>query len=156
MKKHNRPNLWNECSQPGFCFHLYFFPMSSQCCLGMYLPPHLFSGKMGRKLTLSQAPVGGSWLSCNPILFIPLPLAGISLEADMSPILARVMWSKLSWELKNVSYTLKKEILLDMFPFFLWIVFLYFFTLITKEDFLIPPCYSLELCIQMSISCSLL
>ena len=29
------------------------------------------------------------------------------------------------------------------------IVFLYFFALITEEDFLISPCYSLELCIQM-------
>ena len=32
------------------------------------------------------------------------------------------------------------------------IVPLYFFTLITEEGFLIFPCYSLELCIQMSIS----
>ena len=32
------------------------------------------------------------------------------------------------------------------------IVFLYFFALITEEDFLICPCYSLELCIQMGIS----
>ena len=32
------------------------------------------------------------------------------------------------------------------------IVFLYFFTLITEEDFLISLCYSLELCIQMWIS----
>ena len=32
------------------------------------------------------------------------------------------------------------------------IVFLYFFALITEEDFLIAPCYSLELCIQMDIS----
>ena len=32
------------------------------------------------------------------------------------------------------------------------IVFLYFFTLITEEGFLISPCYSLELCIQMGIS----
>ena len=31
-------------------------------------------------------------------------------------------------------------------------VFLYFFALITEEDFLISPCYSLELCIQMGIS----
>ena len=29
------------------------------------------------------------------------------------------------------------------------IVFLYFFALITEEGFLIFPCYSLELCIQM-------
>src|SRR5574337_614017 len=31
-------------------------------------------------------------------------------------------------------------------------VFLYFFALITEEDFLISPCYSLELCIQRGIS----
>ena len=31
------------------------------------------------------------------------------------------------------------------------IVFLYFFALITDEGFLISPCYSLELCIQMLI-----
>ena len=31
------------------------------------------------------------------------------------------------------------------------IVFLYFFALITEEDFLISLCYSLELCIQMGI-----
>ena len=34
------------------------------------------------------------------------------------------------------------------------IVFLYFFAVITEEGFLISPCYSLELCIQMDI-CSL-
>ena len=32
------------------------------------------------------------------------------------------------------------------------IAFLYFFALITEEGFLISPCYSLELCIQMGIS----
>ena len=32
------------------------------------------------------------------------------------------------------------------------IVFLYFFALITEEGFLISPCYSLELHIQMGIS----
>ena len=32
------------------------------------------------------------------------------------------------------------------------IVFLYFFLLITEENFLISPCYSLELCIQMGKS----
>ena len=32
------------------------------------------------------------------------------------------------------------------------IVFLYFFALIAEEGFLIPHCYSLELCIQMGIS----
>ena len=32
------------------------------------------------------------------------------------------------------------------------IVFLYFFALIPEEGFLISPCYSLELCIQLGIS----
>ena len=32
------------------------------------------------------------------------------------------------------------------------IVFLYFFSLLTEEGFLISPCYSLELCIQMGVS----
>ena len=32
------------------------------------------------------------------------------------------------------------------------IVFPYFFALIAEEGFLISPCYSLELCIQMGIS----
>jgi len=32
------------------------------------------------------------------------------------------------------------------------VVFLYFFALTTEEGFLISPCYSLELCIQMLIS----
>ena len=33
-----------------------------------------------------------------------------------------------------------------------YIVFLYFCALVTVEGFLISPCYSLELCIQMGIS----
>ena len=32
------------------------------------------------------------------------------------------------------------------------VAFLYFFALINEEGFLISPCYSLELCIQMGIS----
>ena len=31
------------------------------------------------------------------------------------------------------------------------VVFLYFIALITEEGFLISPCYSLELCIQMGM-----
>ena len=31
-------------------------------------------------------------------------------------------------------------------------IVLYFFALITEEGFLISPCYSVELCIQMGIS----
>ena len=36
--------------------------------------------------------------------------------------------------------------------FLILLFFLYLFALITEEDFLISPCYSLELCIQMNIS----
>ena len=32
------------------------------------------------------------------------------------------------------------------------VVFLYLFALIMEEGFLISPCYSLELCIQMDVS----
>ena len=32
------------------------------------------------------------------------------------------------------------------------VVFLYFFALISEEGFLISPCYSLELCVQMGLS----
>ena len=32
-----------------------------------------------------------------------------------------------------------------------FVVFLYFFALVTEEGFLISPCYPLELCIQMGI-----
>ena len=32
------------------------------------------------------------------------------------------------------------------------VIFLYFFALISEEGFLISPCYSLELCLQMLIS----
>ena len=32
------------------------------------------------------------------------------------------------------------------------IIFFYFFALITEEGFLISPCYSLELCIQIGLS----
>ena len=32
------------------------------------------------------------------------------------------------------------------------VVFLYFFALVTEEGFLISPCYSSELCIQVGIS----
>ena len=41
---------------------------------------------------------------------------------------------------------------LEEIPSFSNYIFLYFFALITEEGFLISPCYSLELCIQMGIS----
>ena len=52
-----------------------------------------------------------------------------------------------AWNVPLVSLIFWKRSRLSYF-----IVFLYFFVLITKEDFLISSCYSLELCIQMLIS----
>ena len=60
-------------------------------------------------------------------------------------------------------YPLLRSSLHEMFPWYLnflqdisslshSIVFLYFFALISEKGFLISPCYSLELCIQMLIS----
>ena len=51
-----------------------------------------------------------------------------------------------AWNIPLVSLIFFKRSL--VFP----IVFLYFFALITEDRFLISPCYSLELCIQMLIS----
>ena len=51
----------------------------------------------------------------------------------------------------NVSLGISNFLEENSGPFYS-IIFLYFFALITEEGFLISPCYSLELCIQMSIS----
>ena len=53
-----------------------------------------------------------------------------------------------AWNVPLVSLMFLKRSL--VFPILLF--FLYFFALITEEGFLISPCYSLELCIQMSVS----
>ena len=61
-------------------------------------------------------------------------------------LLFRIWDEFLKQKLKEYSNT--KPALKD-FPS---IVSLYFFALITEEGFLISPCYSLELCIQIDIS----
>ena len=50
-----------------------------------------------------------------------------------------------SYEKKSEKQRRKGKI----YPFY---CFLYFFALIAEESFLISPCYSLELCIQMGVS----
>ena len=52
-------------------------------------------------------------------------------------------WTELNWTCMKSS--------LEETCFFHSIIFLYFFALITEEGFLISPCYSLTLCIQMGI-----
>ena len=53
----------------------------------------------------------------------------------------------LSWNVRLVSLIFLKRSLVFPIP-----LFLYFFALITEEGFLISPCYSLVLCIQMGIT----
>ena len=53
------------------------------------------------------------------------------------------------WKVPLVSAVFLKRSLVSLSHSF---VFLYFFALIAEEGFLISPCYSLKLCIQMSVS----
>jgi len=69
------------------------------------------------------------------------PRPGPGLEKDMSKVILCVKCSlgisNFPEEISSLSHS---------------VVFLYFLALITEEGFLISPCYSLELCIQMLIS----
>ena len=68
-------------------------------------------------------------------------------DAQSSPTLSDPMDCSLPGSSLGISYFLE-----EISSLFHFIVFLCFFALITEEGFLISPCYSLELCIQMGIS----
>ena len=60
--------------------------------------------------------------------------------------------SVLSWARLCMKYSLGiSKFLEEICSLSHFIVFLYFFALVTEEGFLISPCYSLELCIQMGM-----
>ena len=98
----------------------------------------------GSRLVVTPSCLSGSWrsflyissvYSCHLFLISsasarPLPF--------LSFIVSVFAWnfSKFLKEISSLSHS---------------VVFLYFFVLITEEGFLISPCYSLELCIQMDI-----
>ena len=77
--------------------------------------------------------------SCHLFLISSASVRSTPLLSFIEPILA--------WNIPLVSLIFLEEI----FSLSHSVVFLYFFAPITEEGFLISPCYSLELCIQMGI-----
>ena len=77
--------------------------------------------------------------SCKLFLISSASVRSIPLLSFIMPIF--------EWNVPLVSLIFLKRSLVFLIPLFSSI-----FTLITEEAFLISPCYSLELCIQMSIS----
>ena len=77
---------------------------------------------------------------CHLFLIASASVRSIPFPSFIVPIFA--------WNVPLVSVTFLEELSSLSHS----IVFLYFFALITEEGFLISPCYSLELCIQIGIS----
>ena len=78
----------------------------------------------------------------STILNVPASVRSIPFPSFIVPIFAQCL--KCSLDISNFPEAISS--------LSFSIVFLYFFALITEEGFLISPCYSLELCIQMGIS----
>ena len=95
--------------------------------------------------------LSGSWrsvlysssvYSCHFFLISSASVRSIPFLSLLSPSLHKIL----------VSLTDISNFLEDISSLSHSVVFLYFFALITEDGFLISPCYSLELCIQMGIS----
>ena len=102
----------------------------------------------GSRWVITPSWLSGSWrsflysstvYSCHLFLISSASFRSIPFLSFIEPIFA--------W---NVP--LESLIFLKRSHLFHSIVFIYFFALIAEEGFLISPCYSLELCIQMLIS----
>ena len=102
----------------------------------------------GSRWVITPSWLSGSWRSflysssvyCyHPFLISSASVRSIPFLSFIEPIF--------SWKAPLVTLIFLKISILSCS-----IVFLYFFALFTEEDFLISPFYSLELCIQLSIS----
>ena len=102
----------------------------------------------GSRWVITPSLLSGSWRSflysssvhsCHLFLIRSASVRSIPFLSLIVPIFA--------WKVPLVSNFLEEISRLSYS-----IVFLYFFALISEEGFLISPCYSLELCIQMGIS----
>ena len=98
----------------------------------------------GSRWVITSSWLSGSWryflykssvYSCYLFLISSASVRSLPFLSFIEPIFA--------WKVSLVSNFLKTCLVSHS------IVFLYFFALIAEEDFLISPCYSLELCIQM-------
>ena len=103
----------------------------------------------GSRWVITPLWLSGSWssflynssvYSCHLFLISSASVRSIPFLSFIVPIFA--------WNIPLVSLIFLKKFLLFPIPLFSSI----FFVLITEEGFLISPCYSLELCIQMGIS----
>ena len=95
----------------------------------------------GSRSVITPSWLSGSWrtLLCSSSVY--------SCQ-NTGPFLSFIV-SVLAWKVPLVALIFLKRSL--VFPILLFLS-LYFFALFTEEGFLISPCYSLELCIQMGIS----
>jgi len=107
----------------------------------------LHSRMSGSRWVIMPSWLSGSWksflcsssvYSCHLFLISSASVSSIPFLCFIVPIFA--------WNVSLVSLIFLKRYLSH------FIVFLYFFAPITEEAFLISPCYSLEVCIQMGIS----
>ena len=103
----------------------------------------------GSRLVITSSWLSGSWrsflytssaYSCYLFLISSTSVTSIPFLSFIEPIFA--------WNIPLVSLIFFVEIS----SLSLSIISLYFFALITEEGFLISPCHSLELCIQMGMS----
>ena len=108
----------------------------------------LHSRMSGSKWVITPPWLSGSWrsslysssvYSCHLFLISSTSVRSIPFLSFIVPIFA--------WNVPLVSLIFLKRSLVFPIP-----LFSSFFALITEEGFLISPCYSLELCIQMGIS----
>ena len=109
---------------------------------------NLHSRLSGSRWVITPSWLSGSWrsflytfiYSCHLFLISSASVMSIQFLSFIVPIFA--------WNVPLVSLIfLKRSLSLSHS-----VVFLYFFALIAEEGFLVSPCYSLELCIQMGIS----
>ena len=127
--------------------HLSCFEIAHLEFHHLHLNSH--SRMFGSKWVITPSWLSGTWRSffysssvssCHLFLISSASVRSTLFLSFIEPIIA--------WNIPLVSLIFLKRSL--VFPHS--IVSLYFFSLITEEGFLISPCYSLELCIQMLIS----
>ena len=103
----------------------------------------------GSRSVITPSRLSGSWrsflysssvYSCHLFLIAYVSVRSTSFLSFIEPIFA--------WNVPLVSLIFLKRFLVFSILFFSF----YLFSLITEEVFLISPCYSLEICIQMGIS----
>jgi len=102
----------------------------------------------GSRWVVTPSWLSGSWKSFCIVLLCILATSSQYLLLLLGPYHFFPYWAHLC-----MKYSLGiSNFLEEIYSISHSIVFLYFFALIPKEGFLMSPCYSLELCIQMGIS----